>query len=101
MAEGWTNVLSAWDRWRTEAESYRELDDGLVLVVTRGKGRGKASGVEAEHRGATLFQLRDGRVTRLVAYPDHARALADLGLGPERGSPAPLAHPSSPGPGGS
>jgi ketosteroid isomerase-like protein len=88
MAEGWANVLSAWDRWRTEAESYRELDGGRVLVVTRGMGRGKASGVETEHRGPTLFHLRDGKVTRLVAYPDHARALGELGLDPDSGSAA-------------
>ena len=52
-------------------------------------GRGKTSGLELEQLGAkaaTLYHVRDGMVTRIVAYLDCDRALADLGLAPETGS---------------
>lgn len=35
---------------------------------------------------ASLFQIRHGKVKRLVLYWDEKRALADLGLAPERPS---------------
>ncbi len=34
-------------------------------------------------KGAHLFHLHDGKVTRLVAYGDRERALTELGLTPE------------------
>jgi hypothetical protein len=48
MAEGWRDFLSAWEKWRGEAEEYRELDDERVLVLLQGRGRGKASGLEVD-----------------------------------------------------
>ena len=86
MAESMRDSLSAWQGARTEAEEYRELDDERVLALTRRSGRGKASGLELERlgtRGATIFHVRDGKVTRHVMYYDRDRALADLGLAPE------------------
>lgn len=52
-----------------------------MLVLIRGTGYGKASGARVQHRGATLSHVRDGQVTRLVAYPQGEDvALTDLGL---------------------
>jgi ketosteroid isomerase-like protein len=74
------------------ADDYRELDAERVLVLVHVRGRGKASGLELEQmraKGAHLFQVRGGKVTSLVHYLDRERALADLGLAPEGGSPSP------------
>jgi ketosteroid isomerase-like protein len=70
-------------RSHAEAEDYVELDDERVLVLAHSEGRGKASGLEigqTRHKGAVLFHIRDGKVTRFVAYWDRERAFADLGL---------------------
>jgi len=86
MAEVWRDWLSAWEDMNVEAQEYRELDDERVLVLSRYSGRGKASGLELgqmEAKGATLFHIRDGKVTRFVGYWDRKRALADLGLATE------------------
>jgi ketosteroid isomerase-like protein len=90
MAEGWRDFLSAWEKWRGEAEEYRELDDERVLVFLQGGGRGKASGLEVDQmwaKGANLFHVRGDKATRLVVYFDRERAFAELGLPREAGSP--------------
>ena len=86
MAEPVRDWLSAWEDVRSEAEEYRELDDERVLVLLRFAGRGKSSSLELGNiapKGAALYQVHDSKVTKLVAYFDRDRALADLGLGPE------------------
>ena len=90
MAKGWREFLNAWEEWREEAEEYRELDGERVLVLVRMSGRGKASGLElgdTRTKSAKVFHVRGGKVTRFVTYWDRERALADLGLASEAGSP--------------
>jgi ketosteroid isomerase-like protein len=83
MAAGFRDVLGAAKELRVVAEEYRELDRERVLVLIRYGGRGRTSGLEfgeLRSTGAHVFHLRDGKVTRFVAYWDRERALADLGL---------------------
>ena len=83
MADGWRAFLSAWDDFRSEVDEYRDLDDERVLVFANFSGRGKTSGLDVGQmraRGASLFHVRTGKVTRLVVYADDAHAFADLGL---------------------
>jgi ketosteroid isomerase-like protein len=84
--EASSDFVSAWETVRIEADGYRELDRERVLVLTRGSGRGKTSGLELAQirtQGAHLFHVRYGKVTRFVVYWDRDRALADLGLASE------------------
>ena len=83
LIEGTRRILSAWEDWRPQADEYRELDNERILVLFRPSGRGKTSGMEVGQvtgRAANLFCVRGGKVTKLVAYWDRDRALADLGL---------------------
>src|SRR3954452_24626956 len=80
MAAAMRSLFGALEDFRTEAEDYRELDAERVLVLTSARGRGKASGLAIDQKGAEVFEIRAGKVTRLVTYIDRANALADLGL---------------------
>ena len=65
-AQGWQEWLAAWDGYGAEADEYRELDRQRVPgVFGRMSGRGKTSGANVETEFANLFDLRDGKVTRL------------------------------------
>jgi hypothetical protein len=87
----------AWPDWRkdgatgcvlgktrsAEVEDYRELDDEQVLVLNGFTGRSKSSGLaveQTEPKGVSLFHIRNGTVTRLVAYAQRDDVFADLGL---------------------
>jgi ketosteroid isomerase-like protein len=83
MVQQWRAWLSAWEEYRAEAEEFREVDGERVLVLMWHGGSGKESGISFEEMrtpGATLFVIRDGKVTKLALYWDRDRALADLGL---------------------
>jgi ketosteroid isomerase-like protein len=90
MAKAMRDLLSPWEEFHQEVDQVRELDDERVLGLLNWGGRGKTSGVELgqiRSRGASIFHIRRGKVTRLVAYLDRERALADLGLAPEATTP--------------
>ncbi len=84
-AGGLRDFLSAWENYKLAVEEYRELDDDRMIVLVRRTGRGKTSGIELgelQSKGAHLFDLRGGKVARLVVWNDRDRAFADLGLEP-------------------
>ena len=64
-------------------DEYIDLDEKRVLVLAHWSGRGKTSGVELDQmrtKGASLFHVRNGKVTRLVLHLDSELALDALGL---------------------
>ena len=80
MTNAWRDTLTLFEEMRTEAEEYRALDDERVLVLMRLIGRGKTSGLDVGDlamKGANLFHVRGGKVTKLVLYWDRERAVAD------------------------
>ena len=74
MPKGFRDWTSALEGYRTEAEEYRELDAGRVLVLTRASG----APVEATH--LALYTLSGGKVTQLQVFDDRQQALEAAGL---------------------
>jgi hypothetical protein len=86
MAASVREVFSEMADWHDLAEEYRELDGSRVLVLNRLSGRGRGSGVsltQTPRHTARVFEIHNGKVTRMSVYFDRDRALADLGLAPE------------------
>jgi ketosteroid isomerase-like protein len=73
-------AFSVMEDWRDQPEEFRELDAARVLVLSRFSGRGKTSGLAVDQHVAQVFEVHNGRVTRIVVYFDRRRALSDLGL---------------------
>ena len=93
LFRGW---LGSFAEFGISVEDVIDLDRGRVLALTSVRGQGKTSGVDLARTGsktAHLFELRDGRVRRLVVYFQRERALAELGLGPQ-GVPCRASYPS-------
>jgi hypothetical protein len=82
MVQNMRSVFGAFQELRTHPEDYRELDAERVLVLVRNSGRGKMSALPVDQKGAEVFEIHDGKATRIIVYFDRDRALADLGLGP-------------------
>ncbi len=86
LARLWGEIINPLEGFRVEAEEFREVDSERVLVLAEWSGHGKVSGIAVARKGAHLFQMRNGRVVKLVLYEDREPALADLGLGPDTGA---------------
>ena len=81
MARRYGDWLRGWRDFRAEPEEYFVLDDSRILVFVRNSARGRTSGLELNTRSvANFFEVRGGKVVRIVLYWDRERALADLGL---------------------
>jgi len=56
------------------------------MVLARFRGRGKKSGVPVSQQSADVFEIHDGKVTKITVYFDRGRAFADLDLTPDTGT---------------
>ena len=79
MARAWREWLQGWRSFHTRLVQVRDLGD-RVLAVNRFGGEGRTSGLVPDALGATVWDIRDGKVTRLAPYVRLENALADLGI---------------------
>jgi ketosteroid isomerase-like protein len=70
----------AWENPRSEVEGLIDPGGDQIAAMVRVRGRGRASGLEAELRLIEVMTLRGGLLTQLVAYQDLSQALAELGI---------------------
>jgi ketosteroid isomerase-like protein len=71
--------LEVFNDFRVDAEAFFDLGD-QVLVFSRVRGQGKASGVVVDSRVASLYSFRNGLVIRVEYFGDRKEALQAAGI---------------------
>jgi ketosteroid isomerase-like protein len=79
VAEAMRRYLGAFEDYSFEAERLTDLGSGAVLAVVTETGRGKSSGAPVQRSYATLYNVLDGKVTRITQFPSESEALAAVG----------------------
>jgi hypothetical protein len=90
MQELFGRWLNSFADFRLLADRVTEVDEQRILALTHVGGQGKASGLNLALAGsafAHVFELRGGKVARLVVHFNRDRALAELGLASEGDTP--------------
>jgi ketosteroid isomerase-like protein len=67
--------IGAWDGYMEEIDEILDLGD-IVCVVATQRGRGKGSGVELANQFASLYEVRNGLITRITMFMDVDEAVA-------------------------
>jgi ketosteroid isomerase-like protein len=69
----------AWEKFHIHRHRFRGSAD-LVVMLGRLEGHGKSSGVPVDASLGMVFDFRDGAISRIRGYLDHAEALSVAGL---------------------
>jgi ketosteroid isomerase-like protein len=73
-------IVRPWDSIHMEVAEITEVADDRVLVGGLLTARGRASGVETQAHGWSVFWFADGKITRRRVFLDRAEALEAAGL---------------------
>lgn len=69
----------SWEEFRILPGTFRDLP-GVVVMLGSLRGRGKNSGVTVDASLGMVFDLREGRISRIRGFLDHDHALNAAGL---------------------
>jgi ketosteroid isomerase-like protein len=79
IAEYFARWDEAWAEFRIEVERIDvSRDEDLALLAARYHGRGKGSAVDVDGNFYTVWELRQGRVSRCREYAQESEAQADF-----------------------
>jgi ketosteroid isomerase-like protein len=82
--EGFVEFMRTWteqfENWSIRVERFIDAGEGRVVGLTHQSATGKGSGVPVELKLGWVWELEDGRVTRVRNYLTHAEALEAAGL---------------------
>jgi ketosteroid isomerase-like protein len=73
------SLMNAWELFHIHRGRFRDGDD-LVVMLGRLEGRGIGSGVSVDSSLGMVFDFRDGMISRIRGFLDHAEALRAAGL---------------------
>ena len=69
----------AWETFQIHRERFSDSAEAVVMLG-RLEGRGKGSGVPVDSSLGMVFDFRDGAISRIRGYLDHAEAMRAAGL---------------------
>jgi ketosteroid isomerase-like protein len=69
----------AWEKFHIHRDRFRHAED-VVVMLGRLEGLGMGSGVPVDSSLGMVFDFRDGMISRIRGYLDHAEALEAAGL---------------------
>ncbi len=75
----YADLADAWQEWHNELLEITEIGPNSVLTETVFRGTAR-SGVDVQLEIGILWELMDGRIIRIHAYPSREEALEAAGL---------------------
>jgi hypothetical protein len=74
-------MRDTWIEFHREIEKVVDAGENQVVVFFRLRGTARASGVPVDEQVKTIFELKGGRLYRMVVFRDRDEALKAAGLG--------------------
>jgi ketosteroid isomerase-like protein len=79
IRDTWQQWKDVWDEWTPEVTEAIEVDTETVVLVTLIHALGKGSGVPVRAGGASVWTMRDSKVTCVKLFQTKAEALEAVG----------------------
>jgi ketosteroid isomerase-like protein len=83
-ADGWIKFMRTWtedfEDWSSRVERLIDAGENRVVALLHQSGTGKGSGAPVDLHHGSVFELEDGRITRMRVYGTTTEALEAAGL---------------------